>query len=218
MKKLILLVGPPGSGKSTYAKYDYPDYTYINQDSQGKEGHYNLFQQALKDNKNIIVDRMNFDHQQRNRYLLPKHAGYTTEIIVLHESYDTCMKRMLARKGHETVKSEENAKKALHFFFTHYDRVENYEADIVTRIYPTKDKPKAIICDLDGTLCNIENDIRKLPSLTDFKVIGQLIQDENHGLKHPGAVFPYLLKRQAALDKYILKYLRPTGNMLKSLE
>lgn len=60
-------------------------------------------------------------------------------------------------------------------------------------------------------------EIKTLPSLTDFKVIGMLTQNPDSGLKHPGAVFPFLLNKPEALNKYILKRIRPDGNILKVL-
>lgn len=163
-KTCMLLVGPPGSGKSSCAK-DYVgdgpnEFVYVNQDSQGPE-HMDVFDQAILDGKNVIVDRMNFNKEQRNRYLkIAKDAGYKTEICVIHESYETCYNRMVKRTNHETIKDEKARRSALHFFFTRYERVSDDEADRVARCWPENYKdsfPKVVICDLDGTLCNIEH-------------------------------------------------------------
>lgn len=158
MNKLTLLVGPPGSGKSTLAKvYVAKGYRYISQDSHGK-AHLDYFHLAVAAGEDIIVDRMNFNKIQRSRYLDPaKAAGYETEIVVLHEPYQVCFDRCIARKDHETIKDETNARSALNTFFTKYERVADGEANKVVRVWPEGDKPPAIICDLDGTLCDVSH-------------------------------------------------------------
>src|SRR4051812_4392466 len=102
MPKLIVLCGPAGSGKSTLAASEqYNKYVYVNQDKQGRD-HLQIFNNALYAKVDILVDRMSFNVEQRSRYLTPaKEKGYNTEIIVLHQSYDTCYKRCIARIGHE---------------------------------------------------------------------------------------------------------------------
>jgi predicted kinase len=167
MPKLTVLVGPPGSGKSTLAKkiidhtpddIDRPQPVYINQDSQGRDGHMALFQEALANGKDIIVDRMGFDRNQRNRYIFPASGrGYDTRIIVLHQPYRVCLERALARTEHETIKDEKAARSALSTFFSKYERPEQGEAGEIEFRYPEGDKPSAIICDLDGTLCNVDH-------------------------------------------------------------
>lgn len=72
-----------------------------------------------------------------------------------------------------------------------------------------------------NTLREIKDDVKRLPVLDlstkeNAKTLGLLIHSENHGLTHPGAMFLFLLNRKEALDKYIMKSLRPTGNVLKS--
>lgn len=156
MNQLIMLVGPCGSGKSTKC-LEYPNHVRVNQDAQGK-AHLALFNNTLGTGCDIILDRMNFNKQQRDRYLIPaKQAGYTTKIIVLHESYDTCLERMLKREGHPTIQNETSARSALHTFFSKYERVQDSEADEVVRVWPEGSKPEVIIVDLDGTLCNIDH-------------------------------------------------------------
>ncbi len=155
--KLVVLVGPPGSGKSTVANsFVLNGFTRISQDDQGKEQHFNLFKEAIAAKKNIVVDRMNFNKVQRDRYLNFA-DGYETEIHVFHESYKTCLSRCDLRTDHPTIKSKEDAVKAITFFFNNYDRVQDHEAAKVIRHWPKGYKPKAIICDLDGTLCNVDH-------------------------------------------------------------
>ena len=65
----------------------------------------------------------------------------------------------------------------------------------------------------------IKADIQKLPvkdvsSKENLKTIGIFTQNANSGLSHPGAIFPYLLNKPGALDKYVMKTIRPTGNIL----
>jgi predicted kinase len=157
-KHLIMLVGPCGSGKSTMARQFFGEgYVYVNQDSQGKE-HLSIFDDAVLADKSVVVDRMNFTKGQRARYLdIAKKHGFVTTILVLHESYKTCMERMVKRTGHETIKDETAARSALTMFFSKYERVQDDEADSVQRIWPEGDKPSAVVCDLDGTLCNCEH-------------------------------------------------------------
>ncbi len=163
-KELIVLCGPPGSGKSTL-RFDLLEtdlsangITFVNQDEMGKKEHFNIFTDDLQDGSNIIVDRMSFNKEQRAKYIEPaRKLGYKVKIIVLHESYDTCLKRCIERKDHETIKDEETARKALHTFFSKYERPTEDEADEIEFRYPDTMKPNACIIDLDGTLCNIDH-------------------------------------------------------------
>lgn len=153
MPKLVLMCAPPGAGKTTLAlKYEAEGFVRISQDDSGK-AHLSLFLEALAAGKNIVVDRMNFNREQRDRYLAPaKKAGYETKIEVLHESRATCLERCIARTGHPTIKDEDNAKSALSMFFSKYERVQDNEADEVVRHWPENEKPYAVWIDIDNTL------------------------------------------------------------------
>ena len=47
----------------------------------------------------------------------------------------------------------------------------------------------------------------------DRKTLG-LFLSGNHGLKHPSAMFSVLLKQWDSVDSYVMKQIRPTGNVL----
>lgn len=162
MKKptITLMVGPPGSGKSTKAKEiaQQDNCVYINQDEQGKTGHLNLFQQARENGRNIVIDRMNFNKAQRNRYLEPVKHQYHTRIIIIHCPAHTCLVRCLSRESHPTIKTKEDADKAIDMFFRKYERVGDIEVDEVIRDgWVDKYAEQVIVCDLDGTLANVEH-------------------------------------------------------------
>lgn len=160
MHNLIVLVGPPGSGKSTHAKTLVG--TYISQDQQGKD-HLRLYVEALSRGEDIILDRMNFDQVQRSRYTIPaREKGYRITIRVFVTPRKVCYDRVVARIGnHETINSETSAQAAINLFFAKYQKPLPTEADTIEFVNygggVGQDKPKAIICDLDGTLCNIEH-------------------------------------------------------------
>lgn len=157
MKLLKILVGPPGSGKSTLSQI-YSDYVRISQDDQGKLGHWEVFTGALTQGKDIIVDRMNFDVRQRAKFIEPaKAAGYEIQIEVLHESRQTCLDRMHKRERHPTIKDAASAVSALNTFFSKYERPTLAEASQVYYRYPDHSRESAVVCDLDGTLCNIDH-------------------------------------------------------------
>ena len=166
--KLTILCGPPCSGKSTFAKdqiFNDGDHglalAYINQDSQGKM-HKDKFATALLNKNDIIVDRMGFSREQRQRFIGPaKATGYETEIIVFHENRETLFKRgmhRLVNEHHETITKEEHLHNAINMFFAKYERPTEDEADNIIFKYPDlKLDIKAIICDIDGTAAAIDH-------------------------------------------------------------
>jgi len=132
MKHLIILVGLPGSGKSTVCT-KYPSYLRISQDDMGKEGHLKEFNLGLGRGDNIIVDRCNFNIDQRQRYVqLARTFDYKVTIIWLKVSAEDCKKRIRSREIHPNLdKNSDAIDKVVDMFNNMFVAPENWEADEV---------------------------------------------------------------------------------------
>lgn len=131
MQELVILIGPPGSGKTTYCRKEFPNHSRVNQDDQGKN-HINLFRSYLRDGVDIIVDRMNFSVAQRARYIIPAiRAGYFIKIVQLNTDFGVCIKRIIERDDHPTIPqgSYFTAAKCVTFFEKNFEHVEDFEYD-----------------------------------------------------------------------------------------
>ena len=166
MKKVILMKGLPGSGKSTFAKKlvdDNPEqYKRINRDdlrlmfdngfnSKSNETFIRsvrdlLILKTLESGKSAIVDDTNLSEKNliRISQLVQQHNKLYIENVVVEvkhidTSLEECIKRDALREkpvGAKVIKTMQRQ------FFK----------DAPEYVTQNKDLPKAIICDLDGTL------------------------------------------------------------------
>lgn len=86
-KFMIIMIGPPGSGKSTVAKRistSRPDVTVINQDTLGtKEACLKAFKHALTNGNSVIIDRTNPAPSDRKSFSDLKPNDYTLMYIYM---------------------------------------------------------------------------------------------------------------------------------------
>lgn len=106
--KMIILVGLPGSGKSTFAR-KYDNYKILNQDltNGGKKALLKKCEYFLKENRNVVIDRCNMSPKQRKPFIdLAKKYNAFIEVVILIVSPSICENRIANRLGHPTVSKE----------------------------------------------------------------------------------------------------------------
>ena len=106
MSKMLILVGLPGSGKSTTAKHWYPDFVRVNQDMLGsREACIKEVKECLEQGFDVIIDRCNLTKKQRSHWvnLGLQYGVEYINCIVLDVNAEECVARIHARKDHETI-------------------------------------------------------------------------------------------------------------------
>jgi len=99
---LYMMIGLPGSGKTWYA--NRLKVVQINQDEMGGDGHLRAFCKCLTDSDSVVVDRVNFDREQRARYIGPARAkGYRVICVWFDVDQTVCLERLSGRMVHPSV-------------------------------------------------------------------------------------------------------------------
>lgn len=105
MKKMIILVGVPGSGKSTLCQEKFPHYKRISQDELGsREACLKECENSLSVGMDVIIDRTNINKKQRKYWIdLGLYYGYEINCIVLDINEEEAVARIHNRKHHPTI-------------------------------------------------------------------------------------------------------------------
>ena len=106
--KLVILIGPPGSGKTTHAILHHVSYGFARISQDMHEGDrkrtMNTYQMHIDSKYDIVLDRCNMSKKQRKEWIkIAKDAGYTIEAVQLVVPREVCVERMMTREGHETI-------------------------------------------------------------------------------------------------------------------
>lgn len=115
--QMIVLCGIPGSGKSTVAKLlEDEGFVRVNQDELGsRNACKRIAEEALKQDKSVVIDRCNFNANQRKSWIDLAHDRGIANIrcVWLDISPDTCLSRAEKRTNHLTIEDPEEAYKAI---------------------------------------------------------------------------------------------------------
>ena len=116
MSELVILIGPPGCGKTKYAN-SLKRHVRISQDDQGKIRHTELFMEAIEDGKDIVVDRMNFNPYQRQWYIRPaREAGYKIKCVQFNIGDSILLDRLAKRINHPTISVDDDHVEIIDFY------------------------------------------------------------------------------------------------------
>jgi protein-tyrosine phosphatase/adenylate kinase family enzyme len=104
--KLILLIGLPGAGKSTFSnhllKY-IKNIIRISQDEIGKKECYNILSKEINSNNTIIIDRCNSTSADRLDFLSYLKFNQTAWAVIFNTPIEECIYRAQHRFNHETL-------------------------------------------------------------------------------------------------------------------
>ena len=136
-------MGPIGAGKTTFSKTLENDVSVrISQDEMGRKRHKDLFYRALDQGvPRIIIDRMNFNKEQRKRYITPaRQQGYCVTVfefpfpdLSVRTKFHS---RAAKRKDHPTIEEgdHETVARALDMYCMHYEKPTEDEYDNYNKV------------------------------------------------------------------------------------
>ncbi|KAF9977316.1 hypothetical protein BGZ73_006357 [Actinomortierella ambigua] len=170
-QRVLILVGPPGSGKSTFAErlcQVFPEFVRINQDDLGdRRACEDVALSALtsKDRKSVVIDRCNFDASQRKVWIdIANQASVKdVEAIIMDTPYWICKKRILGRSDHPTQVEGQQGVEVLHKFMDMLTMPTYFEG--ITRIMRVKPQETEMYSDeaVKEIMAKLDSDEFKRP-------------------------------------------------------
>jgi len=91
-QEMVIMVGPPGSGKTTFSRKCFSDYVHVNQDTlKTADKCHRVTAEALKGGKSVVVDNQNKEKRTRKSYIeLARKEGVPIRAVFLNYPKQMC--------------------------------------------------------------------------------------------------------------------------------
>jgi predicted kinase/endonuclease/exonuclease/phosphatase family metal-dependent hydrolase len=118
---VVVLIGAPGSGKSSLARFISPPFARVCQDAVGSRAKCEeIAEDALRSGTSVVIDRCNFNSQQRAIWIrIGRRFGARVIAAVLDVPLDVCSRRVSNRTQHEGGVQGDNDRASSIVFSTH---------------------------------------------------------------------------------------------------